>query len=61
MSYDTNYSGIYTDAYLFDVASTMLDAGRSSVDVVEHLVSACRISRDAATTITSQAFDPSSC
>src|SRR4051794_2027423 len=56
----TTYSGIYTDAYLFDVASHMLDAGHSSVDVVEHIVSTCGVERDAATRIVSLAFDPSS-
>jgi hypothetical protein len=55
----TSYSGIYTDAYLFDVATRMLDAGMNTIDAAEKLVADCRIDRDAATRIVSLAFDPS--
>jgi hypothetical protein len=49
----------YTDAYLFDVATTRIEAGESTVQTADHLVRTCGISDDRATRIVSVAFDPS--
>ena len=50
---------IYSDAYLFDLASEMLDRDVSTIDVHEHLVRVCKIDDERATRIVSLAFDPS--
>jgi hypothetical protein len=50
---------IYTDAYLFDLATRKIEAGECTIAVADYLVRVCKITDDHATRIVSIAFDPS--
>lgn len=50
---------IYSDAYLFELATTRLESGETTIEAARHLVRTCRISEAHATRIVSIAFDPS--
>lgn len=50
---------IYTDAYLFDLATDKIDAGENTIHVADYLVRVCKITPEHAARIVSIAFDPS--
>jgi hypothetical protein len=50
---------IYSDAYLFDVATRMLDEGMNTIDVTDKIVRDCKLDREHVSRIVSIAFDPS--
>jgi hypothetical protein len=50
---------IYTDVYLFDLATGKIDAGENTIHVADYLVRVCGITREHAARIVSVAFDPS--
>lgn len=52
--------GIYSDAYLFDVATRMLESGMDTIAAVDKLMHDCHIDHDRALRIVGIAFDPSS-
>ena len=52
---------IYSDAYLFDVATRMIESGMCTIDVVDKIVADCKLDydRERVQRIVSLAFDPS--
>jgi hypothetical protein len=49
---------IYSDAYLFDIASGMLDAGKNTTVIHDHLTRVCGASDDKASAIIAAVWGP---
>ena len=55
---DTHTRGIYSDAYMFDIASAMLDSGKDTIAIADHLMRVLGASESKALEIIALAWGP---